>query len=106
MRSCTIFWVNIQSMAEVVRHGRLRWFGHVEHKSGDDWVSACRNVVVWQGRDVWVEAGRLGEKKMIRMSLVCTLNGQCCSGICGKASYREKRLTLAERGRNGCFKNK
>ena len=24
----------------------LRWFGHVERKSGDDWVSACRNVVV------------------------------------------------------------
>ena len=33
-------------MAEVVRRGRLRWFGHVERKSGDDWVSACRNVVV------------------------------------------------------------
>ena len=33
---CTIFWV--QSVAEVVRHGRLRWFGLVEHKSGDDWV--------------------------------------------------------------------
>ena len=26
-------------MAEVVRLGRLWWFGHVEHKSGDDWVS-------------------------------------------------------------------
>ena len=33
------------------------------------------------------------------------LNGQC-EGICGGASYREERLTLAERGRNGCFKNK
>ena len=33
-------------MAEVVRRGRLRWFGHVERKSGDDWVSACRNVMV------------------------------------------------------------
>ena len=29
-----------------------------------------------------------------------------CSGICGEASYREERLTLAERGRNGHFKNK
>ena len=38
---CTVFWVY-----EVVRLGRLRWFGHVERKSGDDWVSACRNVVV------------------------------------------------------------
>ena len=41
---------------------------------------------------------------MIWLSLVCTLNGQC-SGICGEASYREKRLTLAERGRNGRFNN-
>ena len=38
--------LGVQIMAEVVRHGRLRWFGHVERKSGDDWVSACRNVVV------------------------------------------------------------
>ena len=26
----------VQSEAEVVRWGRLRWFGHVERKSGDD----------------------------------------------------------------------
>ena len=38
--------LGVQSVDEVVRRGRLRWFGHVEHKSGDDWVSACRNVVV------------------------------------------------------------
>ena len=38
-------------MAEVVRCGRLRWFGHVERKSGDDRVLACRNVVVF--RDMW-----------------------------------------------------
>ena len=36
----------VPSDAEVVRRGRLKWFGHVEHKNGDDWVSACRNVVV------------------------------------------------------------
>ena len=39
-------FLGVQSVAEVVRRGRLRWFGHVEHKSGDDWVSVCRNVVV------------------------------------------------------------
>ena len=37
------------------------------------------------------------------MSWVYTLNGWC-SGICGEASYREKRLTIAGRGRNGRFK--
>ena len=37
----------------------LRWFGHVERKSGDDWVSACRNVEVTgvrrvgRGRKTW-----------------------------------------------------
>ena len=44
----------VQSVAGVVRRGRLRWYGHVEHKSGDDWVLACRNVVVagvrWAGK--------------------------------------------------------
>ena len=41
----------------MVRRGRLRWFGHLEHKSGDDWVSACR-IVEEAGE---VRAGRLGE---------------------------------------------
>ena len=28
--------LGVQCVAEVVRHGRLRWFGHVEPKNGDD----------------------------------------------------------------------
>ena len=36
----------IQSVADVMRHGRLRWFVYLERKSLDDWVSACRNVEV------------------------------------------------------------
>ena len=47
-------------MAEVVRHGRLRWFGHLDRKSGDYLVSACRRMEV-MGRNVWAGAGRLGE---------------------------------------------
>ena len=53
--------LGVQSVDEVVRRGRLRWFGHVERKSGDDWVSACRNVVVagvrcaGRGRKTWYE---------------------------------------------------
>ena len=53
--------LSVQSVDEVVRWGRLRWFGHVERKSGDDWVSACRNVVVGgvrcadRGRKTWYE---------------------------------------------------
>ena len=50
---------SIQSVAEGVRRGRLRWFGHLEHESGDKWVSACRNVevagekCVGRGRKTW-----------------------------------------------------
>ena len=41
--------LGVESVAEVVRRGRLKWFGHVERKNEDDWVSACRNVVVAGG---------------------------------------------------------
>ena len=30
----------------MVRHGRLRWFGHLKRTGLDDWVSACENVEV------------------------------------------------------------
>ena len=63
--------LGVESVAEVVRQGRLRWFGHVERKSENDWVSACRNVVVagvrraGRGRKTWykcveVDMERLG----------------------------------------------
>ena len=38
--------LGVQSVADVVRRGSLRWFGHLEHRSVDDWVSACRKVEV------------------------------------------------------------
>ena len=38
--------LGVQGVAEVVRRGRLRWFGHLERKSVEDWVSACRNLEV------------------------------------------------------------
>ena len=53
--------LGVQSVDEVVRRGRWRWFGHVERKSGDDWASASRNVVVpgvrcaGRGRKTWYE---------------------------------------------------
>ena len=56
---CTVFWV--YSLVDVVRHGRLRWFGHLECRSVDDWVLACRKVEVagvrgvGRGRKTWYE---------------------------------------------------
>ena len=38
--------LDIESVSVVVRRGRLKWFGHVERKQPDDWVSACRHTVV------------------------------------------------------------
>ena len=38
--------LGVDSVIEVVRQGRLRWFGHVERKSREDYVSACRELEV------------------------------------------------------------
>ena len=41
-RSVDCSLLGVQSVVDVVRRGKLRWFGHLERKSVDDWVSACR----------------------------------------------------------------
>jgi hypothetical protein len=38
--------LGIVSVVEVVEKGRLRWYGHVERKDADDWVSKCREMEV------------------------------------------------------------
>jgi hypothetical protein len=66
--------LGVQGIVNVVRQGRLRWFGHLERKGSDDWVSRCRNVVVagakskGRGKKTWGECVRsdldlLGLKK-------------------------------------------
>jgi hypothetical protein len=50
--------MGIVCICERMRRCRLSWFGHVERKSGDDWVSKCRDLVVEGARGV----GR-GKKK-------------------------------------------
>ena len=53
--------LGIVGVEEVVRRGSLRWFGHVERKEADDWVSKCRNLEVvggvrkGRGRKTWME---------------------------------------------------
>jgi hypothetical protein len=41
--------LGVVSVSDVVRRGRLRWFGHVERKSDDDWVKGCQNLEI-EGR--------------------------------------------------------
>ena len=43
---CEFGLLGVQSVTDVVSCGRLRWFGQLERKSVDDWVSACRKVEV------------------------------------------------------------
>ena len=40
---CTVFWVYTTECAGCGEEWQMRWFGHLECKSVDDWVSACRN---------------------------------------------------------------
>ena len=44
--------LDIESVSDVVRRGRLIWFGHVERKEPHDWVSACRQIVVESVKDI------------------------------------------------------
>ena len=92
--------LEVENEAEVVRCGRLRWFGHVECKNGDDWVSAYRNVVVGKGRKTWRECVKDDMDEL----------GLHSEWVVFRDIWRslisEKRLTLAERERNGRFKNK
>ena len=56
--------LNVETVTDVVRQGRLRWLGHLECKDSNDWVSSCRNFEVvgakCQGRSkkIWGECVR------------------------------------------------
>ena len=51
--------LGIVSVSDLVHQRRLKWFGRVERKDADDWVSACRNMAVsgerGRGRKTWKE---------------------------------------------------
>jgi len=53
--------LGVEGVADVVRRGRLRWFGHLERKCSEDWVSSCRDLQVsgdtrkGRGKKTWKE---------------------------------------------------
>jgi hypothetical protein len=57
--------LGIECVTDVVKRGRLRWFGHLERKPVDDWVSVCRNFEVegvrgrGRGKKTWGECVRV-----------------------------------------------
>ena len=98
--------MGVESVAEVGRRGRLRWFRQLERKSGGDWVSACRNVgVVEEKSRNRVRKTRKecvnDDMKVLGLQLEWDVFRFTRRGL-----ISGKSLTLANRGRNGCFNNK
>ena len=62
--------LGVEGVTDVVRRGRLRWFGHLERKDSDDWTSACRNVEVvgtkrrGRSKKTWEECVRQDLKRL------------------------------------------
>ena len=50
--------VDVQSVADVVKRGRLRWFGHLKRRSVDEWYRPVERWR-WQKRDIKGRKGRL-----------------------------------------------
>ena len=56
-----VSWLGIDPVSILAKRGRLRWFGHVERKNKEDWVSSSRDMKVdgarSRGRDkkTWTE---------------------------------------------------
>ena len=61
--------LDIVRIVEIVKLSRLGWFGHLERKGNDDWVSACRNYEVpgrkgkGRSRKTWDECVRTDLRK-------------------------------------------
>ena len=64
----------MEVVTDVVRQGRLRWFGHLECKDNNDRVSSCRNFEVvgatCQGRSrkTWGECVK-GDMKSLGLKI-------------------------------------
>jgi hypothetical protein len=61
--SCKVLYgrLGLERVEDVVRRGRLRWFGHVERMEEGNWVSACRTYEAdgqrgrGRGKKSWME---------------------------------------------------
>ena len=96
--------LGIDCIAEVVRRGRLRWFGHVERKDMADWVFACRSFPVGgvqpkgRPRKTWNECvnsdiAELGLKREWAKDR-CKWRGLVCGGRPTRASTETGHASL------------
>jgi len=65
--------VGVEPVGDVVRRGRLRWFGHVERKSEDDWVKKCLELEI---------AGKAGRGRCRKTWLECVKGDMKDLGVC------------------------
>jgi len=74
--------VGVEPVDDVVRRGRLRWFGHVERKSEDDWVKRCLELEI---------AGKAGRGRSRKTWLECVKGDMKDLGVC-KADAKDRAL--------------
>ena len=43
-------WVGIKTIVDVMRERRLRWFGHIERREDNSWLTKVQNLAVDGGR--------------------------------------------------------
>ena len=91
LRNC----LSIEAVTEIVRRGRLRWFGHVERKADDYRVKKCTKVEVFgkvgrdKGRKTWLQCMNKDMKDLgLRWMRPMT-------GSCGEGRFLVKRLSRA-----------
>ena len=93
----------IEGVVEVMKRGRLRWFGHVERKEADDCVSACRNLEVagsrGRGRPKMTWRARLGgDMKVMGLRPEMAMDREKWRGAnMGRASDPHKRGLIHRR---------
>ena len=78
--------VGVEPVGDIVRRGRLRWFGHVERKSEDDWVKRCLELEI---------AGKAGRGRGQKTWLECVNEDMRGLGIC-KADVKDRALWKAK----------
>jgi len=87
--------LSVEEVSEVVHRGRLRWYGHLQRKDANDWVSKCKDLAVdgqrWMGRSrkTWMQSV---EKDMRRVKL-CGDDAQ--DRVDWRIGIRGNRLTRA-----------
>ena len=97
--------LDIERVAEVVRRGRLRWFGHLQRKDKDDWVSSCRKFVApgqrskGRGRKTWDECVK-HDLKCLDLEEECALDRSAWRSSVGARLGGTVQPTLSWRRRH------